>query len=81
METQKQSNRIYLTPEQRAENARKSRYNWYLNHKDYYRRGGYGYECITKKTTCECGREVPVYKLKKHQATKLHEKRINISTN
>ena len=76
MEARKQPNRIYLTPEQRAENARKSRYNWHQNNKDYYKPGGHGYDCITRKTTCECGREVPVYKLKKHQATKLHERRM-----
>jgi hypothetical protein len=76
MESQKQSNRIYLTPEQVAENNRKSRYNWYLNHKEYYKPGGYGFECITRKVPCDCGRDVTESKLKIHLATKLHMKRI-----
>ena len=80
MEARKQPNRIYLTPEQRAENARKSRHNWFLRHKDYYQPGGHGFNCIMKKTLCECGREVSVYKLKKHLETKLHERRLKTSS-
>ena len=76
MDIQKQPNRTYLTPEQREINNRQSRYNWYLNHKDYYKPGGHGYDCIMKKTLCPCGREVAVAKLTTHQRTKLHERRI-----
>ena len=77
MEAKKQLNQTHLTDEERLENNRRSRYNWYLNHKDYYKPGGHGYECIMRKVTCECGREVTAIKLKRHQRSKLHEKRMN----
>ena len=74
--THKQANRIYLTPDERAENARKASYNWYTNHKEYFKQGGRGYEAIMRRTTCTCGREVFLYKMKAHEATKLHMKRL-----
>lgn len=80
MESQKKSNRTYLTPEQVVENNRKSRYNWYLNHKDYYKPGGHGYDCIMRKTLCDCGQEVTVAKLSRHQRSKLHAKRMSTLT-
>ena len=66
MEAKKQANRVYLTPEQKKENIRQSKLNWYQNNKDYFKPGGHGYECIIKKTLCPCGREVSTSKLKIH---------------
>ena len=34
-----QTNRSHLTDEERHENNRRSKYNWYLNHKDYFKPG------------------------------------------
>ena len=70
METKKQPYRIYLTPEQKKENIRRSKENWYQNHKDYFQPGGKGYESIMKRTLCPCGREVYVAKLKRHQGSR-----------
>ena len=56
METQ--TKRAKLTPEQLKENMRKSKANWRQNNKDYYRRGGHGYEYMAQKITCECGRKL-----------------------
>ena len=49
----KQVNRIYLTPEQLKENKRQSKYNWYVKHKEYFQKGGHGYEYMAQKITCE----------------------------
>ena len=70
METKKQPNRIYLTPEQRKENTNRSKQNWYQNNKQYFRPGGRGYEIIMRKTLCPCGREVYAAKLKRHQGSR-----------
>ena len=52
METKKQLNRTYLTPEQVKANLARAKHNWYLNNKDYYKPGGRGYECLTRVLTC-----------------------------
>ena len=65
-----QTNRSHLTDEERHENNRRSKYNWYLNHKDYFKPGGHGYACIMKRTLCPCGREVYANKLKRHQSSR-----------
>ena len=72
----KQSSRIYLTPEQLNENIKLSKHNWYLNNNDYYKPGGHGYECLTRLLTCSCGREVKAIKFRRHQRSKLHERRL-----
>ena len=64
-----------LTDEVAIENKRQSYLNWYLNHKDYYRQGGHGYELILKKTFCDvCNKEVT--KIKQHSKRPCHLKRM-----
>ena len=70
----KQANRIYLTPEQLRENKYKYFHAWYQNNKDYYKPGGPAYV----KITCDCGREVFKCHLKRHLATALHKKRVQV---
>ena len=50
-----QTNRSHLTDEERHENNRRSKYNWYLNHKDYFKPGGHGYASIMKRTFALAG--------------------------
>ena len=74
METQ--TKRAKLTPEQLKENMRKSKANWRQNNKDYYRRGGHGYEYMAQKITCECGRTTTYNRRRDHLKSKIHEKRL-----
>ena len=76
MEIKKQANRIYLTPVQRAENGRKSWYNWYLNNKTCFKPGGHGYELMSQKITCECGRSMRNDSYKTHLKSMIHEKHL-----
>ena len=59
-----------LTPEQK----KLVRDAWLAKHPDYYHKGGKGYEIITRKVICDCGKITTADHLKRHQRSKIHKR-------
>ena len=50
---------------------RKSKATWCQNNKDYYRRGGHGYEYMAQKITCGCGHTTTYNRCREHLKSKI----------
>jgi len=76
LSSQEKASQKRIDPEQLKENNRKAKLKWIADNPAYYRKGGYGYQCMTRKIQCECGRTIQLKDKCKHKRTAIHAKRM-----